>query len=290
MTRIPRLQQQKTKIDHFFEGLPKKVFKRQDLTGILAEHHGEWKLPVGLTFTKFLEFLLSKTNLREIILPSENYSNEKRFVWGSPSVYSMALSLRKNSYLSHGSAVFLHNLTDQIPKRVYVNHEQSPKPGSGTLAQEGIDRAFSNSERQSNLTYEYEEFLIVIVSGKSTNRLEVTAGFGSEALEVTKLERTLIDIVVRPTYAGGVFQVLEAFKRAKKQISVNTLVATLQKLDYLYPYQQAIGFYMEKAGYQERDWSKLLRLGSSFDFYLAHRLPEDKKYDSKWRLYYPVGF
>jgi hypothetical protein len=299
MVYIPKMSREalhlnRARLQGFFEKSAKKAFNKQDLTRVFAEEYEALQLPEGLRFTKFLELLLTETKLREVTLKSENYPDreETRFVWGSPSVYSLALSLRKNSYLSHGSAVFLHGLNDQIPKTVYLNCEQSPKPRlSGTLTQEGIDRAMSKSQRESQFTFKYGDSEIVIVNGKATDRLEVSSfAFQSETLEVTKLERTLIDIVVRPSYAGGIFQVLEAFERARSQVSVNTLVATLKKLDYLYPYHQAIGFYMEKAGYEESKWSKLLKLGIPFDFYLAYNLPEDKQLDPKWRLYYPSGF
>jgi predicted transcriptional regulator of viral defense system len=245
---------------------------------------------------KFLKFLLESQILREIELRSEQYSRvEKRYVWKSPSMYSVALSLRKGSYLTHGSAVFLHGLTDEIPKTIYLNYEQSKKPTpAGHLTQEGIDRAFANRQRQTNLVYSCEGYHIAVLSGKHTGRLEVSTvvvedDYDGELLEVTKLERTLIDITVRPVYGGGVFQVLKAFEAAKGKISVNTLVATLKKLDYIYPYQQAIGFYLERAGYSEKQWSRLLKMKSSWDFYLAHGLPSRKNYDSRWKLYYPDG-
>lgn len=287
-----RIQSAKPKIEDFFRRLPVKAFSRHVIANIFSAYRDEWHLPGSLKFTQFLEFLLSETELREINLTSEHYSDEKRFIWESPSIYSIALSIRNKSYLTHGSAVFLHGLTDLIPKTVYVNYEQSPKPQGGNLTQEGIDRAFSNHQRQSNLTFKYEEFQIVMVNGKFTDRLEIGElqwPDSDEVLEVTKLERTLIDIAVRPVYAGGVFQVLEAYERAKEKISVSTLIATLKKLNYVYPYHQAIGFYMERAGYPETKWAKLLKIGLSFDFYLAHQLPNDKKYDSTWRLFYPSG-
>lgn len=259
---------------------------------IFSEHREDWNLPVGMTFARFLEFLLAETDLREVVIPSEHYGDEKRYVWGDASAYSVALSLKPKSYLTHGTAVVIHSLTDQIPKTVYVNYEQSPKPPGGGLTQEGIDRAFSNRQRQSKLTYKYEDFQIVVINGKHTGRLEVTqlpGNVAGELLDVTKLERTLIDIAVRPNYAGGAVQVLEAFERAKPTVSVNTLVATLKKLNYVYPYHQVIGFYMERAGYPESQWQKLKKLGLQFDFYLTYQLPAKKKYDPKWRLYYPGG-
>ncbi len=284
-----RIEVAKPDIEALFEGSPIKAFRRLQISEILAANRERWRLPASLSFTKFLDFLLKDTKLREVILTSEHYTDEKRYVWDKPSIYSIALSLKKRGYLSHGSAVFLNGLTDLIFKTVYLNYEQSPKPQGGRLTQEGIDRAFASRQRQSNLTYRYEDFQIVLVNGKFTDKLEVTEiqGGDGEVLETTKLERTLIDIIVRPNYAGGVVHVLEAFERAAPNVSVNTLLATLKKLNYVYPYHQVIGFYMERAGYPENQWQKLKKLGIKFDFYLTYQLPTDRKYDSNWRLYYP---
>jgi hypothetical protein len=110
-----------------------------------------------------------------------------------------------------------------------------------------------------------------------------------ETLDATKLERTLIDIAVRPAYAGGVYQVLNAYRTAKGRMSVSVVLATLKKLDYLYPYHQVIGFYMEKAGYEEQRYERLLKVGLKYDFYLAHDIRESE-YNAKWRLFAPKGF
>jgi predicted transcriptional regulator of viral defense system len=107
-----------------------------------------------------------------------------------------------------------------------------------------------------------------------------------ELVDTTKLERTLIDIVVRPVYAGGPHEVVRAYETAASRISMNTLIATLKKLDYVYPYHQAIGFLLQKVGVPETQLAKLEALGLEWDFYLAHQI-SDPLYDSRWRLFYP---
>lgn len=94
--------------------------------------------------------------------------------------------------------------------------------------------------------------------------------------------------MVRPSYAGGVSQVLAAYGAAKTKLSVNLLIKMLKKLDYLYPYHQAIGFYMSRAGYPAGHYEKLQKLSVKFDFYLAHNMAATA-YDPDWRLHYPKG-
>jgi hypothetical protein len=138
------------------------------------------------------------------------------------------------------------------------------------------------------LFYKYEENTITVLSGKHTGRngvVSATAPSGHK-VDVTSLERTLIDITVRPGYAGDVPAVLEAFRLAKNQISVSKLTALLRRLDYTYPYHQSIGFYLKRAGYPESDQLLAKREPIEFDFYLSHNL-KDPDFDPEWRVFFP---
>jgi hypothetical protein len=275
-----------------FDTTGRRVYSSRELANILVANRGFWRLTQKTTVDDFIGFLVDKTQMRRVQLTSEKYAPILRYIWGEASPYEIGVSLKPRAYLSHGTAVFLHGLNEQLPITIYVNQEQSPKPvPSSPPSQESLDRAFSNEQRRSNYLYRDPEWQYLLISGKDTGRLEVgkLAGSREETLEVTNLERTLIDIVVRPAYAGGIYQVLEAYKSAKDKASIATLIAVLKKLDYLYPYHQAIGFYLQRAGYEESRWQRLKNLGLKFDFYLAHGI-RDKQYDATWRLYYPKGF
>ena len=285
-----RLQIAKSDIVKAFEDTGKRVFWPSDISQILEQNRVFWRLARNTTTAKFLEFLRKKTDLHLEYLEPLNHPNVagiSRYVWKEASAYEIALSMKREAYLCHGTAMFLHGLTEQIPSRIYVNSEQSPKPGSGRLTQEGINRAFAGKQRESQFIFKFGDSEALLLWGKNTGQLEVIdMEYAGTKLRVTGLERTLIDIAVRPSYAGGVFQVLDAYRVARDRVSVGTLVATLKKLDYVYPYHQAIGFYMQKAGYTKSQYNRLRNIGLDYDFYLAYGL-KDKEYDLDWRLFFP---
>ncbi len=290
-----------------FERHPARVFPRRDVIELIRQEldgwvvdHAEASSPndpnlieaPGRAPTHVLRSILDATQLDEERL---DFAHRPcvRYVWGEAPVVEVAQSLDDEGYFTHFAAMQIHGLTDQIPKTVYFNVEQQLSGGGGTLTQEGINRAFKGRCRVSNNTATYRRVKICKVNGMNTGRLGVVEFKPDDCLtelRVTNLERTLIDATVRPVYCGGVQQVSKAFHLAAAEVSVNRLAAYLRKLHHTYPYHQAIGFYLQRAGNYDPSQIDIFRqFPIEFDFYLTYGM-KDPQYDAQWRLFFPQGF
>jgi predicted transcriptional regulator of viral defense system len=238
--------------------------------------------------------LIETGRLTEFDFPFPSpYKQEVRYAWGKVSLYEVMQTLKSECYFSYYTAVKFHGLTEQLPKTTCLTVEQvNSSISSGEMTQASIDRAFKGKPRTSTNVAESKDFRICIVQGRNTDKLGVVEQAvvpDAGPLRLTNLERTLIDITVRPIYAGGVFEVAKAFELAKEKLSVNALTAMLKKLKYTYPYHQAVGFYLERAGYKSSLTDLLRNIPMKFDFYLTHQKGETD-YVKAWRLFVPKGF
>lgn len=289
-----RLQIAKSDILAFFAAQTQKVFKLREVSAFLSAERGGWRLAQSTTVDVFIKFLMKSGELKKHAFEFPNRP-ETLYVWGDVPLLGVLQHLKAKSYFSHYTAMRLHGLTEQVPKTVYISHERSrvSATNASELDQGAIDEAFRRPARVSNNAVDFGEQRIVLLNSAYTNMEGVIphpAGQGStELVQVTNIERTLIDAAVRPAYSGGVYEVAKAFEQARDTVSVNALGAMLKKLEFGYPYHQAIGFYLERAGYRSSSLALMRRFPMKFDFYLNHEMAETK-YDKTWRLHVPKGF
>lgn len=289
---IKRLTAAKPAIEAFLDSQPNPAFKHTRLAQLLKEHREQWRLPESVTNQALLKYLVENSNLRRVTIDLP-HRPETLYTWGKVSPLCIASSLKPAGYLSHYTAMQLHELTDQVPEMIYVNDEQRPQPRPpGPLTQEAVTRAFKGKQRTSKNIAPLGRRKVCVLNGKNTGRLGVIESndHNGHPIAVTGLERTLIDVAVRPVYSGGAAEVLEAYRRAADSAQVNRLLAMLRKIDYIYPYEQVIGFYMERSGrYSEPRLAQLERGVSDIDFYLTYGM-KDVEYSPRWKLYFPAGF
>jgi len=288
MANITGVKRAKNLITNTFINTGAKAYSRKDVLDIYEKFKSRWGLPFSTNQIKFLEQAEKENILNKISVEiSQSNIYKDLYYLSDASDEEIAVSIDNRAFLSHYSALYYHQLTEQIPKEIIITIEdyQRISPTTNTLTQDGIHNAFSRPQRESNSIFNVRDTKVRIHKGKYTNE----TGVKKTGIKVTNIERTLIDIVVRLSYSGGLNEVIKAYQKAgeAKLISINRLLNYLHKLDYTYPYHQCIGLIMEKTRlFNESQLSKIESLGIKYDFYLAYGI-ENKEYDDRWRVFYP---
>lgn len=297
MARPKILDSAYSQIADFFESFDKRAFTERKLKEIIYDYWERWQLGASRNASRVISYLEEKGDLKGHVIQEQQQGNAlSRYVriysWRTEDEYTIISALKNNSYFSYYTALFFHQLTLQIPKTYYINFERSPSTSidrQSVLTQKAIDAAFASKQRKSQLEFAWKDKKIVITNGKYNGKLGVMEQRNeTQAFQYTDLERTLIDASVRPAYTGGVFEVLEAYRKAKDRIDVDKLAHYLEELDYTYPYHQVLGFYLQHAHYGESDL-KNFRKKPEHKFYLTYNI-RNPRFSEEWSLYYPKGF
>ena len=236
-----------------------------------------------------IEKLIAEKAVRHLILKSHECTDISRYAFGSISIMELATSLKPRAYLSHWSAVDIHGLSVKRSPTIYVNREQSVKPSpKGPLSQPAIDRAFAHRQRRSKYVFELDAQTFTLLNGKHTGDCGVeTVSTGGREVRITSILRTLIDVAVRPAYAGGVAHVMAIFRKAADKIEIDALLEILGRLNYKYPYHQALGYYLAAAGLPDSTLERLRDIGITHKFYLDYGMTNPDLNDA-WQVYVPA--
>jgi hypothetical protein len=295
---VTRIQIAKPDIVKLMDESP-PVMKKFDLGRIFEENRTFWRLAKGMYLSDFIRFLVQKASLKEVRFEFAQ-QNAIGYIWGDVPLEEQLLGVVNGSFFSHFTALRIHGLTEQVPKTLYLNHEKASSSSSyqdpGPYDQEAIDAAFQSPPRVSkNECIRGDIRIVLLQSAYQAGRglEEGSRNFGGPRevkLRYTSIERTLIDIAVRPFYAGGVPEVLKAYENARGEgVSANRMAAMLQNMSFGYPYHQAIGYYLERAGYRPSAVEHFARMPMERDFYLTHAMGKTT-FVPKWRLHVPEGF
>jgi hypothetical protein len=273
--------------------LRQQIFKQADVSKILAEWREQWELPKGMTGAAFGKKLVDTRLVREHKFPFPQRT-EKRYAKPHVPMLEVMQSLKPNAYYTHTSALKAHGLLEERLDDIYLNFEQGPHERSCLPEQSRIDAAFQCNPRRTSNVIKREHGDLIMLNGMQTGLLGVEEKL-VEALDlepakirVTNLERTLIDITVRPYYSGDVESVLRAFELARNHVNVSQLLRYLAKLNYVYPVHQALGWYMGKAGYKGSQLKELRATPKERRFYLTHRMKEFELND-EWQIFVPTN-
>ena len=98
------------------------IISNKEIRPVLKSIKSDLNLPKSTKIKDLLNFLVENN-----IFSTVELRDTTKYLYGEPRRYKTSLSLRKNSYLSHYTALFLHDLTENVPKNIYTNKEQTKK-------------------------------------------------------------------------------------------------------------------------------------------------------------------
>jgi hypothetical protein len=288
---ISKFQAARNAIKARIQTLELEILKQADLSALLEQEREQWGLAKGMNGPDFTRKLVDAKFIREHQFPFPNRS-ERRYAKPHVPMLAVLQSLRADAYYTHASAMQVHEIMTEPVSDIYINFEQPEHERGNFPEQSRIDAAFKGNPRRTNNVVHRETGDITMLNGMRTGSLGVEENYATMLdpepanIRVTNLERTLIDITVRPYYAGGVDRVLLAFQRSRDRVDVRQLVRYLAKLNYVYPFHQAIGWYMQKSEYSEGQLRALRSLPRLRRFYLTHKM-HDPSFNEAWQIFVP---
>ena len=102
-----------------------EFYRTKELRKIYDESINKKFVYSSTTFAAFLKFLIENNVYeKKVILdfPSKKYT---RYFVKTPSLYKSIQSISTKAYFSHYSAVEYHNLTNNLPKTIFISIEKS---------------------------------------------------------------------------------------------------------------------------------------------------------------------
>lgn len=283
--------------DANFNGI--SVFDEKSLYNFLDENRSQLKMK-SFSLNKFIAYLADnsflekfefKNNLNDKEMYTSKYFHDK-------SDYAKALEisylLLPKSYLSHFSSLYYYNLTQQLPKKIYLSVERNAHAPTQKLEQSVINKALCKDARIVKPILSLFGYEIYQLHSKEANRTGIKrVHMYDKEYRITTIERTLVDIVVRSELSGGAEEIInvykQAFKEYKKEISINKIVFILKKLDYIYPYHQVVGYLLSKSGFDATKIKKEFVFEN--DFFLTrgdiNSNLSNLDYDYEFRIYIP---
>jgi predicted transcriptional regulator of viral defense system len=183
--------------------------------------------------------------------------------------FEIAMALVHPAAISHFSAMHYHELTDQIPRRVFVT----------TTTDHSVPRA--GKARGSG--YRVGETVYQFVQVKPERFFGTQDVWIDEArVTITDMERTLVDGLLMPQHCGGFAEVIHAFEGAYERLNLDRLIEYALKLGAATT--KRLGWVIEKAGTERSQLAALERVEVTGYSKLDPTGPRRGSYNRSWMV------
>lgn len=184
--------------------------------------------------------------------------------------FEIAMQLVRPAMISHYSAFYHHELTDQVPRDVFIS----------TIKGIFIPQ-LGERDKQAGFKLDGVHYRIMQLN-KDRFFGAIAARKGEVVFQVTDLARTLLDGLATPQYCGGFAEVLHGFQEKQAELNIEQLISYAMQLDIAVA--RRLGWVLAKLGIE---FSRIACL-AQLDRPGYRRLDPSSKpkgsYDRKWGL------
>ncbi len=180
-----------------------------------------------------LHFLKSKGWIH--LIRQNLYALDAAFLDREPiHEFESGTRLVQPSIISHFTAFHIHELTDQIPLKIYASSPTKTNLPGKRFTYKGTSYRYVQIKKEHFFGFKH-------------------IWRGSTKVPITDLERTLLDGLIKPKYCGGMREVIHGF--TVKKFDVKKIVEYALRLDA--SVAKRLGWVLEKTGYKGKLLKKL---------------------------------
>ena len=218
---------------------------------------------------------------------------------GSPNVFDIALSLKKKSFITGYIVFSFLGWTEYIPKVIHINWKRNPFNKINTpIDNITLQKIAYKPKSISKLRLIYNEYEIIVLNGqvfknnysnhfRLLNEITELPPYSETYIE----ERLIIESLINYQYFGGADIVWQAGLNQFNKLDLDLIFKIYKELDLIYPYANAIGYWMEKSNISKNiisKWEKLVNKHLQFHLFMGDS--ERRFFNKKWNLYIPKRF
>jgi predicted transcriptional regulator of viral defense system len=182
------------------------------------------------------------------------------------------MALVRPSAISHWSALNYHGMTEQVPRKIFVLTTAKSLP---RLREKKISPPHGGYPVGS-ATYQFVQIKPIHYFGIKD------IWVNDEKIKITDNERTLLDCLMFPEYAGGFFEVLHTFERNIEKINIEKIVEYALKLDTVTI--KRLGWILSSLGIDSLSIKPLKDAQIKGYRLLDKTGPHEGKYNAQWMI------
>lgn len=261
----------------------KGFFSINDIANILDELKEKNLVSHSLTQNDFYLKLLEDGLVAHTItirdIEKIRYTLNKEF-----NIYDFVYSLEKNGFFSMFTSLNIQGLTNFRDNFIFISKERMKRVNfkSKDITQEAIDKAFTNKPRRTKAHDTIYNYNVVILESNNTQEIGI---INYNGYKISSINRAFVEIISNIQYSKTPDDVIYEFRNLKEKLDINEIFNIIEKFDFVYPYYQLAGYYLEKIGFLKDELSKFFNKKTNLIFYT---IKNKEKYtlDKYWGIKY----